>query len=92
MDCTCIRGPGMQTLSAQICSLRFCGIHFHKILAFFVNSCIKLTACAGSPVIQSVAHGEKTRQICKMRNGNDACLTTTFMISGHRSKLKAGLA
>ena len=32
------------------------------------------------------------RQICEMGNGNEACLTTTSMKSGHRSKLKIVLA
>ena len=38
------------------------------------------------------SHDEKVRQICEMRNGNEACLTTTAMKSGHRSKLKVVLA
>ena len=38
------------------------------------------------------SHDEKLRQICEMRNGNEACLTTTSMKSGHRSKVKVVLA
>ena len=32
------------------------------------------------------------RQICELRNGNEACLTTTSMKSRHRPKLKFVLA
>ena len=38
------------------------------------------------------SHDEQLRQICEMRNGNEACLTTTSVKSGHRSKVKVVLA
>ena len=36
--------------------------------------------------------GSRMMKICEMRNGNEACLTTTSIKSGHISKVKVVLA